>query len=44
MATMTIKDIPDSVHRQLKRQAVRHHRSLNQEVIVCLERATKLPA
>lgn len=37
MATMTIKNIPDSVYRELKRQAARHHRSLNQEVIALLE-------
>jgi plasmid stability protein len=40
MATMTVKNIPDSVYRKLKRQAVNHHRSLNQEVIACLERST----
>jgi plasmid stability protein len=37
MATMTIKNIPDPVYRELKRQAARHHRSLNQEVIALLE-------
>jgi plasmid stability protein len=37
MATLTIKNIPDPVYRQLKRQASRHRRSLNQEVIAVLE-------
>jgi plasmid stability protein len=37
MATMTIKNVPDPVYRELKRQAARHHRSLNQEVIALLE-------
>lgn len=40
MTTLTIKNIPDAIYRQLKRQAVQHHRSLNQEVIACLERST----
>jgi plasmid stability protein len=40
MATLTIKNIPDAIYRQLKRQAVRHHRNLNQEVIACLQRST----
>jgi plasmid stability protein len=39
MATLTIKNIPERVYQQLKRQAARHHRSLNQEVISCLEHA-----
>jgi plasmid stability protein len=37
MKTLTIKNIPDSVYRALKRQAGRHRRSLNQEVIALLE-------
>jgi plasmid stability protein len=37
MATLTIKNIPEPVYQGLKRQAARHHRSLNQEVIACLE-------
>ncbi len=40
MRTLTIKNIPDAIYRRLKRQAVQHHRSLNQEVITCLERST----
>ncbi len=39
MATLTIKNIPDPVYERLKRQAVEHRRSLNQEVIVRLEQS-----
>jgi plasmid stability protein len=37
--TLTIKGIPDSLYRQLKERAAEHRRSLNSEVIVCLEQA-----
>jgi antitoxin FitA len=37
MATLTIKNIPDEVYEQLKQRASRHRRSVNSEVIVCLE-------
>jgi plasmid stability protein len=39
MATLTVKNIPATLVTRLKRQAHRHHRSLNREVIACLERA-----
>jgi antitoxin FitA len=38
MATLTIKNIPDALYEQLKQSAARHRRSLNSEVIVCLEK------
>ena len=38
MPTLTIKGLPDSVYEQLKAQAEAHRRSLNGEIIVCLER------
>jgi plasmid stability protein len=38
MATLTIKNIPDEVYEQLKQRAARHRRSVNSEVIVCLEK------
>jgi len=41
MTTPTIMNIPDAIYRQLKRQAAQHRRSLNQEVIACLERPTR---
>ena len=37
MATLTIKNIPEPLVRRLKRRAVAHRRSLNLEVISCLE-------
>lgn len=39
MPTLTIKGLPDRLYRRLKQQAVAHRRSLNGEIIVCLERA-----
>lgn len=38
MPTLTIKNIPAELHERLKKQAYLHRRSLNSEVIVCLER------
>jgi hypothetical protein len=29
MATMTLRDVPDDLHRWLKQQAEAHHRSIN---------------
>ena len=37
--SLTLKNIPPTIHRGLKAQAKRHKRSLNQEAIHCLERA-----
>lgn len=41
MATLTIKNISDRVVKRLKARAVQHHRSLNYEVIACLEAAAQ---
>lgn len=38
MATLTIKNVPRELHRRLKKRAALHHRSINGEVIDCLER------
>jgi plasmid stability protein len=43
MPTLTIKGISESLYVRLKQRAGAHHRSLNSEVIVCLEQATNLP-
>ena len=40
MPTITIKNIPRPLYKRLKVQAARHHRSLNLEVIACLEQTT----
>jgi plasmid stability protein len=37
MITITIKGIPKETHRELKKQAAAHRRSLNSEVIFLLE-------
>ena len=39
MATLTLKNVPDDLHRRLKERAARNHRSLNREAIHALERA-----
>jgi plasmid stability protein len=39
MPTITLKNVPDELHRRLKERAERHHRSLNREAIRCLEEA-----
>lgn len=38
MATVTFKNIPDSLYEQLKQAASAHHRSVNSELIHCLEK------
>lgn len=38
MATLTIKNIPERTYRRLKQSAKAHHRSMNSEVIICMER------
>ena len=37
MAAITIKDIPDSLHEALKKRSSLNRRSLNKEIISCLE-------
>jgi len=39
MPALTIKNIPDSLYEQLKSAAELHRRSINSEVLVCLENA-----
>ncbi|MBI1871101.1 MAG: DNA-binding protein [Chlamydiae bacterium] len=43
MMSITLKNIPQSLHRLLKRQASLNHRSLNREMIVCLESSVYSP-
>jgi plasmid stability protein len=40
MATVTVKGLPEKLHRQLKARALQHRRSLNSEIISVLEAAT----
>ncbi len=37
MPTITLRDVPEDLHRHLKQQAKRHHRSVDREVIILLE-------
>lgn len=37
-STITLKGIPDDVYQSLKASAQAHHRSLNSEILSCLER------
>ena len=39
MASLTLKDIPKDLHRQLRVRAERNRRSLSQEALACLELA-----
>ncbi len=41
MATLTVKNIPEPLVKKLKNQAALHRRSLNHEVIRCLEQAAE---
>ena len=38
MLSLTLKNIPKELHAQLKESAERNRRSLNSEVLACLER------
>lgn len=40
MATITLKKLPDELHERLKERAAQNRRSLNNEVIACLEEIT----
>ncbi len=41
MPTLTIKNIPEDLYAQLKQYAKINRRSLNSEVILCIERAVR---
>jgi plasmid stability protein len=38
MATFLLRDLPAELHRRLKEEAVRNHRSMSQQVVAILER------
>ncbi|MFO1424423.1 MAG: Arc family DNA-binding protein [Candidatus Competibacteraceae bacterium] len=44
MPTITLRNVPEDLHRHLKQQAKRHHRSVNREVIILLETLLEKPA
>jgi plasmid stability protein len=41
VATLTLKDLPADLHRKLKARAEQNGRSLNREVIECLEASVR---
>lgn len=41
MPTLTIKSLPDELYHHLKARAEANRRSLNSEILVCLEWATR---
>jgi len=43
MATLNVKNLPDSLYRKLQRQAKRRHRSVAQEVTLILDEALERP-
>ena len=42
MQAITVKNIPDDIHKLLKDIAKLNHRSLNNEIIYCLEKYSKI--
>lgn len=44
MSALLIKNMPPPLHERLRQRAVRHHRSMNGEVIAILERELERPA
>ena len=41
MTTITVKDIPDDLYAELKQSAAAHHRSVNREIIHCIEQSVR---
>lgn len=41
MATITVKKIPDDLYERLREVAKLHHRSINSEIIVCIDQALR---
>jgi len=39
MPTLTVKNIPEEIYERLKKSASAHRRSINKEVIYCIDRA-----
>jgi plasmid stability protein len=41
MPTITVKNIPSDLYEQLKRSAQAHRRSMNSEIIACIEQVVQ---
>jgi len=37
MPDITLKNLPPDVYEQIRQAATQHHRSLNNEILICLE-------
>jgi plasmid stability protein len=44
MAGLLIKDFPPELHRRLKEEAARYHRSMTRQALALLEQALSAPA
>ena len=44
MPGLLIKDFPPELHRKLKEEAARHHRSMTRQALALLEQALTTPA
>ena len=44
MTTFTVKNIPPSLYEKLKKSAERNRRSINSEIIVCIEKSVQSQA
>ena len=42
MANISLRDVPDELYQQLKEMAERERRSVNQQILVLLERSVRL--
>lgn len=38
MPSITVKNIPEEIYEKVREQANAHHRSINSEIIACLEK------
>jgi plasmid stability protein len=41
LATLTVKKIPEDLYEKLKQRAKSHSRSVNKEIIVCIQEAVE---
>ena len=41
MPTITVKNIPPEIYEKLKQSAAMSHRSINSEIIACIERVVR---
>lgn len=41
MPSITVKNIPEEIYDRVREQAKAHHRSINSEIIACLEQSVK---